>query len=656
MTAARKLEQVDQRRRVNRYWRRWDRASQAISKKIELWRVLDIYDRGDQWKDANIPPWVPKPMSNYIRYVRTIKRANLASAIPMSHFTPIEQKFAQDVNKLQMAYEHVWEWEKVARKVRWAVDRALLKGTSVMYVYDDTNYVGGVYKDGSANNKLYQGKICVKHWPIDTFFIDPDACTIQEAKYIDTTEVLPLWSIKRNPEFRKYCKEQGTLEKLNELTSDQLEYDDLADGTTLNRDHKVTESTDVEDEDYMATLHTHWERYMDDNGRYRLDVTYYLRNTDFLLYRVENVKPSIYPFVAYIDEKEEKEFHGTSTCMEILENQRVINKTTQTYSIIATMHQNPQKVVTRSSGINAQEVALAGTIPGKVWTSNDVDPQKSLVNVQPPDIPQGLFEVDNAMKEDIRERLGINQAYTGQSVGSLTTSTGVRSLIERSSVRDKDKMSQIDEFVEELSNLIVMIILYKWKDERSISKRKPDGTVEYSKYEPIEEDVADQLEWMVKCDTYAVAPMTEETRKQEAQELLDIQGKYSFSPAVITPQEFIRMGNFKDKELILDRMQKDLEMMQKQQQSQPPKINPNGEISFALSSKDPNVVMDALQQMMQQAVIQQMNNLQLEAAHINNGLNVTPERPQAGTQAQAPNGQPPGTFDAQARAAMGAGQ
>jgi len=641
---------------IDRYWRRWNRASQAIANKIDLWRTLDIYDRSEQWKDANIPPWVPKPVSNYIRYVRTIKRANLASSIPLSHFTPIEEKFAKDVERLQKAYEHVWEWEKVERKVRWAVDRAILKGTSVIYVYDDVNYVGGVYKDGSANNRLYQGKICVKSWPLDMFFIDPDACTISEAKWIDTTEVLPLRSVKNNPTFRAYCKKKGTLSKLDALTADLLEYDSVADGNTLKRDYHPSQSSDTDEEDYMATLHTHWERYMDEHGRYRLDVTYYLRNTDFFLHRIENVKPNIYPFAAYVDEREEKEFHGTSTCMEILENQRVINKTTQTYSIIATLHQNPQKIVTRSSGISAQEVSFAGTLPGKTWTTNDPDASKSIHWAQPPEIPRGLFEVDNAMKEDIRERLGINQAYTGQSVGSLTTSTGVRSLIERSSVRDKDKMSQIDEFVEELSNIIVMIILYKWKDERSISKRQPDGTVKYEKYEPIEEDIADQLEWMVKCDTYAVAPMTEESRKQEAQELLDIQGKYSFSPAVITPQEFIRMGNYKDKELILKRMQDDLEMMQKQQQSQPPKINPNGELSFALSSKDPTVVMDALQQVFQQAMVEHQNNLQLQAAHINNGLNVTPERPQAGTQAQAPNGQPPGTFDAQARAAMGAGQ
>lgn len=659
MTEAQKDEQMvtvnGVAMRISEMYQRYMRAEQAISKKKSLWRILDIYDRGDQWKDANVPPWIPKPVTNYVRYIRTIKRANLATNIPMVHTTPLEDQFAETINKLQKAYEHVWKWEKVPRIVRWTIDRGLLRGTAIAYVYDDRSYVGGVYKPGQQGvNRLYQGKICVKNWKLQDFNIDPDALTIQEAKFIDATETLPLNNIKRNPQFRKYCKKEGTLDQLDALTADQLERETLG---VFQRDYTPGDGT-ANDKDYMATLHAHWERYITEQGKWQLDVTYYLRNTDFYLYRIENVKPSIYPFAAYLDEQEDEQFHGSSTVMDFLENQRIINKTAQTFSIIGTMHQNPQKVVTRSSGINAQEVGMVGTLPGKTWTTNDVDPAKSIHWSTPPEIPKALFDVDNAMKQDIRETTGVNEAYTGESVGSLTTSTGVRSLIDRASVRDRDKMKQIDAFVEDLSYLIMQVILYKWQDERPIPTRNSDGTVNADTYTPVAADIADQLEWMCECDTYAIAPATQEGRKNDAKELLDIQGKYGFSPALLTPQEFIKMGNYSDNEKILKRMKADLELQAKQQKEAPPKIVPNGDIAFNISSKDPQVIFDTIQQMLQNQQVTTQNNLELTAQHLGNGLATNPQQQQqqgVGAPQAQQGGAPSGSADPTAMAAMTAG-
>lgn len=647
------ITKLDPLNKIKDYTQRFFSAQQAVLSKQNMWKILDTYDRGKQWEDINVPPWVPKPVTNYVRYIRTIKRANLAANIPLVHMTPLQIEFAEFIDRLQNAYEHVWKWEKVDRTARWVIDRGTLQGTGIAYVYEDTSYVGGSYGAPGVPNKLFQGKICVKHYPIYNFFIDPDAYCIYEAKFIDTTEPMALRSVKNNQTFRKYCKEQGTLKRLQELTTDQLESNDSSEGTVPNRDYKYNQPASRLSEDSMVTMHTHWERYMNEEGKWQLDVSYYLRNTDFFLYRIENVKPSRYPFAVYLDEQEENQFHGTSIVMDFLENQRIINKTSQTYSIIATMHQNPQKIVSRASGINAQEVALTGTLPGKVWTSND-DPQKSIHYTQPPEIPRGLFDVENAMKNDIREMTGVNEAYTGQSVGSLTTSTGVRSLIDRASIRDKDKMKQIDAFVEDLSDIIIQMILHKWTEERPIPVRQPDGAVQQNTYQPIPKEIADQLEWLCTCDTYAVAPATEESRKQEAKELLDIQGKYGYVPALITPQEFIKRANYQDKEQILARMKKDTEMMQQQQQSQPPKINPSGEIQFNMSSKDPQTVMDTLGQMLQAAQIQQQNNAALTAAHMDNGLNVSEQQ----NKGQIPGNAtaPSGSVDGQAMDAMTAGR
>jgi hypothetical protein len=311
----------------------------------------------------------------------------------------------------------------------------------------------------------------------------------------------------------------------------------------------------------MATVHIHWERFMNDDGRMQLDVTYYLRNTDFFLLKIEDMQPNEYPFAILYDEKEENDFHGTSMTQQILENQKVINKLDQIVSIIGTLHQNPHKIVSRESAINAQELARTGTLPGKVWTTN-ADVSGSIFNVQPPEIPMGAMQLKERMVQDIRDIAGINEAYTGQSVGSLTTSTGVNSLIERATIRDKDKMIQIDAFVERISHLIVLNILYKWKDMRPITTTAPNGEPSFDMYQPVDEITASNLEWIVKSDVYARAPITQASKRQQADALIQMQGQFNYNPPLITPEEWIQFQEFEIREDILYRMEQDRITMQ----------------------------------------------------------------------------------------------
>jgi hypothetical protein len=216
----------------------------------------------------------------------------------------------------------------------------------------------------------------------------------------------------------------------------------------------------------------------------------------------------------------------------------------------------------------------------------------------------------------------------------------VNALIERATIRDKDKMIQVDQFVEDISNLILQFILRKWKDKRPLAITQPDGSTEHSMYEPIPEDIANNLQWLMRCDTYAVAPMTQALKKQQADNQMQMQGQFNFQPAIITPQEWITKQDYDDKDQILARMKKDAEILAKQQAQQTPKINPNGDIQIALSTKDPSIIAATLNDMIQQAYIQQQEETELMMAHTDNGVNVAPGTGQApaAQQAQAPAG------------------
>ena len=539
--------------KIQKYYTRFINAENAVTSKHDTWRILDLFDRGQQWDNANLPPWVPKPVTNFIRYFRTLKRANLASAIPTSNFYPEHPRDVDMVEKLQKAYEHVWHMDKVDRTVRRCIDRALLQGTAVAYVYNDDTYVGGkYYGEENPENHLYVGKICVKRIPNGNFFPDPNAYSLDECKYIEVTEVLPLEEVKNTPAYRKFAGK-----KLQDITSADLDFDTDASGDFYERKNtKLNTSLTNVKGDELVTVHTHWERYMNKDGRWQVDVSYYLRNSDFFLLRIEDIKPSQYPFAVLYDEEEENDFWGRSTCQEVIDNSKIINRTSQTAAILATLHQNPQKVIWKESGINAQELAKTGNLPGKTMTSN-VPANQAVSYINPPEISRSLFEMEDRLKNDMKEIVGVTEAYTGQSVGSLTTSTGVNSLIERSSVRDKDKMVQIDDFVERISYLIILNVMYGWDRARPIMTIEPNGQPRYDVYEPIDELTADNLEIRVRSNVYARAPITQASKRQQADKLMQMQGQFQYNPPIITPEEWLRFQDFDIQNDIMKRMEED---------------------------------------------------------------------------------------------------
>lgn len=553
--APKKTDREKEKARVAKFHKGFSQAESSVSGKQKQWKIIDLFDRSKQWDNIDLPPWIPRPVQNMIRYIRILKRANLAANIPAAHFTAINVKFKDEVGRLQKAYKHVWSTEKVPLMVRRCIDRTLLQGTAIGFVYSEDEFVGGeYYGEDDPNNQLFQGRIRVKRFPIMNFFPDPDAFSLEDCRWIETTETTTLELIKKNPKFKEYAGD-----KLLDLNVSSGKSDSES-GQIFDRDNNSMVNDQADEKDDRVVLHTHWELELDDSGMQKLNVFYYLQNTDFLLYEDLDVKPGIFPFAVLYDEEEEQDFFGSATADGILEKQKLINKTEQAASIIGTMNQNPQKVIARESGINGQDMSRTGNMPGKVWVSN-IDPSRSVYTIAPVDIPRGLFDLKDRAVSDIREEAGINEAYSGDSVGSLTTSTGVTSLIERSTLRDKDKMLQIDDFVCQLSNIIVMFILEKWKEERPMIDVGPAGKVEQDTWIPFGDDMdIRNLSWFVRSDVYASAPTTQALKRQQADNLLQIQEQFKADPPIITLEEWLNVQDFDNKDEILARMTMDKEM------------------------------------------------------------------------------------------------
>lgn len=269
---------------------------------------------------------------------------------------------------------------------------------------------------------------------------------------------------------------------------------------------------------------------------------------------IDRLEPNMYPFAIFYDYPQRQDFWAKSTCELILDNQKLINKVESIIAMIGTLLQNPQRVVSKRSGINPQEVKRFANAPGHVWVSNDL-PDRSMYWQQPPQIPPSLINLAEMAKANIREITGLTEAYMGESVGSLQTSQGVNQLIDRATMRDRDQMYDVELFVEQLTRLVVAFIATKYVDERWMrvlaDPSNPQAGYEFRSFIGRE---FENIEFDFDIDVSGKAPITRMRRQQEAERLLNLQGQYQFTPAVITPQEFLKFSDMADKDKLLQRM------------------------------------------------------------------------------------------------------
>ena len=559
--------------RVARIMKRYHAAREQRQKMNLKWAELDKFYNGEQYFWERIPPWIPKPVTNYIHLVVTTKRAALAMENATGQLLPLSEADAPLVKKLQKVYEWVWERAKVQRVVRQNLETALLLGTAIAHVYWDeyTGVLGGT-------NAEYEGEIRVCEIDPSNFFPDPTAYRLEDCQYIHVVERKP----------REWIEQMFGV-NLKEYFADGYSWTDTE---IYERDYYYDMNNR---EDGLIELHSHYEKYWnrekvkttqpvievdpetgeeivvgeeeveEEIGGWRYKCTYIAGGK--VLKVIDPLEPNMYPFAILYDYPRRKDFWGKSTADLILDLQKLVNKTESTVSMIGTLLQNPQRLVRKDSGIDPREAMKYSTEPGRVWVVNSQVPLGEAMKwMEPPQIPPTLLNLSEVAKANIREITGLNEAYLGQPVGSLQTSTGVDALIDRATMRDRDKMVEIEEYIEQLSRLLIAFISTKYTDRRYMRiVEDPTNPEETTRFEEFIGTAFQGLDYDFEINVSAKAPVSRMRRKAEAQELLQIQGQYGFSPALITPEEFIEDSDFAEKDKILARMHREKLMLQTEQ-------------------------------------------------------------------------------------------
>jgi len=524
----------------------WQKAREAIDyrrqRKDSLWIELDAFDRGEQWTQKGImPSWIPRPSNNYISKVKRYKTGGLMLENYLGELKPLAPENEPQIWMLQRFYEQLFDKLNVKYHMLDAIRTSRLLGTGILYVGWDENYIGG------TRGHLYQGEILVKEIEPSTFFVDPAAFDLEEALYCGTFVRTTVDQLMADPSIEKKMKKK--FKENRKMSGYGMQSEQDRGEIYANRDYSSYQ-------DHIVDLITYYHKVPLDEGGFRIDVCTVADG--IIIKKVEGIQPNLFPFVILRQHKQRQDFWGVADTQLILPNVKMINKVQSIIGTLATLYQNPQKIVFEGAGIDPRIVSKYGNAFGLVFLSKSPDLQNVIRNVDVADIPQTLLAYVEFLRRDIEDFTGMTDFATGQSSRSVQTSGGINSMIERSLVGDQDEYTLFEAFIEKLSNLLLHNAIEYYTDDRVMRMRSddPNESGEYE-YIPFRADEFEELAWDFSLDIVKKIRHTDQTRADVMRMLSEWQLQYSPGISIVTPEDIVKAFNPPNRDIILTRIEKE---------------------------------------------------------------------------------------------------
>jgi hypothetical protein len=509
----------------------WQKSRDAIDfrrqRKDSLWIELDAFDRGEQWTQKGVmPSWIPRPSSNYISKVKRYKTGALMLEEYLGELKPLAPENEAQIWMLQRFYEQLWDKLNVKYHMLDAIRTSRLLGTGILYVGWDENYIGG------TRGHLFQGEVLVKEIEPSTFFIDPAAFDLEEAMYCGTFIRTTKEQLLADPSIEKKYKKK--FQEDRKVTAYGMQSEQDRGEIFQNRDYSSYQ-------DHIVDLITFYEKIVEDEGGFRIDVT--------------TVADGV---VILRQHKQRQDFWGISDAQLILPNVKMINKVQSIIGTLATLYQNPQKIVFEGAGIDPRIISKYGNAFGLVYLSKSPDLANVIRNVDVADIPVTLLNYIEFLKSDIEDFTGMTDFATGQSSRSVQTTGGVNSMIERALVGDQDEYTLFEQFIEKLSYLLLLNSIEYYTDNRVMRMKdtNPNSDAEFE-YVPFKSEEFQDLAWDFSLNIVKKIRHTEQSRRDTMQMLSEWQLQYSPDIQIVSAEDMVKAFNPPNRDVILARIEQD---------------------------------------------------------------------------------------------------
>ena len=534
--------------------RDFDDARSYKQEQARIFKVLDAADHSDIWKVHNrkLPPYVSTPTHNPITIIKEATKASIMPTSFQGEFRPLSLEAREIADVCNKYFRMKWEAAEMDSVNNEAADYAFLHGTSAVVFGWNQNIVDHA---DVANyfNPAKRVQFQARAYHPSNVFPDPTATSVEEMRYIFFAERKSKAFLRSIPRFQK---------AMAAIDDGGTQYDDPNENYVPDASKKNSSDTVT-----FITCYRRVSRMSADPvtgipaPSPKVDIVYMAGRN--ILDVARDIEPNIIPVVPLYDEKMPNSFWGISKCYKVLSLVLTLNQIDSIESTMYFKNQNPAEFINALAGLNVAEYQRKRDNPDAAFTVN-CDPKLVQAYAARPDVPKTLDGFRQYLLQEISNVSGVDAAYLGRSYGSIQTTGGVEKAVDRATMRDANRIKNIDRFIRKEIEVMCQFYIAHGRKETFYSSKdrlEHDQAGEILQFDPTALIAREDIE----IDVTNAAPRSNESLEDGAMKLMELQMKYMPAehgyPDFITPEELITCLNLPAtmKNVIKERMANQME-------------------------------------------------------------------------------------------------
>ena len=489
------------------------------------WRLIRSLYRGGFWQvfSKNLKDYSITPDWNYYEYVVQAYLNSIYSGAFIGTVTPRSANDEKHVEKLNAFIGYYWN--------QWGMKNKYLHIGENGELYN----LGGVRIDWTGNAE----KVTAKSISSDEVYLDPAVDDYREGAAVFLERSANIATLMQNKDFAKETK--AWYDKNQKNIHDKTIPHKLAGYE--NKPGKNSQSVSLI-ECFIRNAETGF-----------IDQVYIL-NEEVIIYENTETKLKRFPVVLYQPVRPDGNPYGQPRLMKIFNTVVALNlidsmEATQPYRML-----NRVRFVNVDGRINMRAFADYGNTPGASFEVKGAP--KDIIAFEDVQTIPDMTNLKNRLENSIFQITGVDPYYKGRMTNSIQTTGATQAFQARvTMLTDNSRITQLEEFCEELTRVIIDHY-YMYGGKYKVPKLSATGTNRV--VDELEIDFPEMSSSEVGFDYHIAAstllPMNQANLFESAKALYEMQGQYQFDTPLITPQDLVRFSDFPQKDLWLQRLEK----------------------------------------------------------------------------------------------------
>jgi hypothetical protein len=514
---------------------------------LREWRLLRSLYKGEFWQvfKKYLKEYTITPDWNYFEYVVQAFLNSVYSGAFIGTVTPRNVNDEQTVKTLNNFIAYHWN--------KWGMKNKFLHIGENGELYN----LGAIRVDWDSK----KSHIKLRSLSPQEVYLDPSTDNYKEGEAVFIERAVNINTLKKNPDFAEKVEEFIKTNKGN-----------YVDKTIGNKITAMSELgvMDPVNQETTGTGASGGPRSSSNNKRVSLIECFirneegnidqvFILNEDTIIFEKLNLPLTNFPIVIYTPQRPDAGPYGNSKLNKILNTVISLNlldsmEATQPYRLL-----NRVRFVNVDGRINMRSFADYGNTPGASFEVKG-DPRTLVYYQDIPTIPD-MSGLKNRLENSIFQVTGVDPQYKGRMTNSLQTTGATQAFQARvTMLTDNSRITMLEEFCEDITRLVLEYYFeYGGDQSYEVPQLSATGTnkvvdkasINFTK---LREDKV-EFDYLIAAST--LLPMNQANLFESAKALYEMQGQYGFKKQVITEQDLVKWSDFPQKDLILQRLEKE---------------------------------------------------------------------------------------------------